>query len=650
MTLIEKYDKAGIEQRKQMFYNYMMKSGLKDSSCKQYAFTHTNNDAVINAVYEVTKKYSLFEVIDLFQAQAIYEKVLKTDANKKVNNSLSATIYNYKKFIDKMETQQDDSNDSVHHSPIKNETVIDNSVTTTPNKPNVWVYAPGEGARKWQECQDRNVMLLGWDEMENFQKYASRKDIVKSLREVFGNFDNSYVNDSLAIWQFCREMHPGDIVYAKKGTSMIIGRGIIKGEYKYDKDSSEYKNSRYVEWMDVEEHEYSMRLPQKTLTCITGYTDMIERLEKLFEPVNEVQQIPFKTADIIRKIKPSGLIYDDVLIKRFAYSLMSKQFLILSGLAGSGKTQLAIVYAKAMVEDEEMQMCVVPVGADWTNREPLLGYPNALKEGEYVLPENRVLQIMLRAKRYPERPYFLILDEMNLSYVERYFADFLSAMESHMEIPLWHKEGEDEDDVPSSVALPKNLFIIGTINVDETTYMFSPKVLDRANVIEFKVSCDEMDKFLDEAPNVDVSRVNGTAADMAEDFVRKAVESVDISKDANDVLKNFFKQLKTVNAEFGYRTATEIGRFLSMSKDDLGLDMAVDCAIVQKLLPKLHGSRKKLEPVLLALWKECFDKDDKNLVMSRDNVLKAKYPLTADKIQRMHDAAQINGFTSFAEA
>ncbi len=360
-----------------------------------------------------------------------------------------------------------------------------------------------------------------------------------------------------------------------------------------------------------------------------------------------IQQIPFSIKTIITHIESTGLLYDSTLIKRFAFSLMAKQFLILSGLAGSGKTQLAIAFASALIEDDS-QMCIVPVGADWTNREPLLGFPNALKEGEYVKPDNGVLDLLINAS-IPEnasKPFFLILDEMNMSYVERYFADFLSAMESHKEIPLWG----GSTGVPSSVALPKNLFIIGTINVDETTYMFSPKVLDRANVIEFKVSCDEMDKFLDEAPNVDVSRVNGTAADMAEDFVRKAVESVDISKDANDVLKNFFKQLKTVNAEFGYRTATEIGRFLSMSKDDLGLDMAVDCAIVQKLLPKLHGSRKKLEPVLQALWKECFDKDNKDLVMSRDNVQKAKYPLTADKIQRMHDAAQINGFTSFAEA
>ena len=99
--------------------------------------------------------------------------------------------------------------------------------------------------------------------------------------------------------------------------------------------------------------------------------------------------------------------------------------------------------------------------------------------------KSNALKLILEAGK-PEnkdKPFFLILDEMNLSHVERYFADFLSAMESKEEIPL--HDSEDEKIIPQSIEIPKNLFVIGTVNVDETTYMFSPKVLDRANVIEF---------------------------------------------------------------------------------------------------------------------------------------------------------------------
>lgn len=362
-------------------------------------------------------------------------------------------------------------------------------------------------------------------------------------------------------------------------------------------------------------------------------------------------KISFSISTIIQYIQETGLIYTDNLIKRFAFSLMAKRFLILSGLAGSGKTQLALAFANALIADKK-QLCVVSVGADWTNREPLLGFPNALKDDEYVRPESGVLDLLIEANKEENlnKPYFLILDEMNMSYVERYFADFLSVMESGEGISLW--KGSDE--VPSAISLPKNLFIIGTINVDETTYMFSPKVLDRANVIEFKILSDEMGNFLKEMKNVDRCSINGKAAGMGADFVNLAnVKELDKDDEAVNTLQNFFKELKKVNAEFGYRTATEIFRYIAQAKknddtkDKLTSYDILDAAIIQKLLPKLHGSRKKLEPVLAQLWKLCFTEE---VHIARENVDKAIYKESADKILRMYEAANANGFTSFAEA
>lgn len=368
-------------------------------------------------------------------------------------------------------------------------------------------------------------------------------------------------------------------------------------------------------------------------------------------------QQPFSISRMISIISETGLLYSPDLIKRFAFSLMSKRFLILSGLAGSGKTQLALAFANALIEDET-QLCVVPVGADWTNREPLLGFPNALQEGLYVKPESGVLDLLIEANKQENKakPYILVLDEMNMSYVERYFADFLSSMESHKAMPLWKGFS---DEVPQTICLPDNLFIIGTINVDETTYMFSPKVLDRANVIEFKISPDEMDLFLREMKPIDRECINYKAADMAASFVSIA-ESKDLAddKEIRETLTSFFKDLKAVNSEFGYRSATEIYRFVShaQTNDDTEKKMTlaeiIDCAVVQKLLPKLHGSRKKLDKTLNTLWKECFDGEaqKETTSISADKVEKAKYKLTADKIQRMYESAMANGFTSFSEA
>ena len=366
---------------------------------------------------------------------------------------------------------------------------------------------------------------------------------------------------------------------------------------------------------------------------------------------------------LIESLLSTGLIYSPTLIKRLAFSLMAKPFVILSGLAGSGKTQLALAFAKCLSENIKEQVCTVSIGADWTNREPLLGYPNALKSGEYVLPESGVLQLLMRANEDPSMPYFLILDEMNLSVVERYFADFLSAMESREPIKLWDGNESEEDEnkyVPKEIQLPKNVFIIGTINVDETTYMFSPKVLDRANVIEFKIATDEMKDYLGKKVNINLEQAYSTCADMAVDFVNKAKSQVEKDEKNKDILLSFFQELKKVNAEFGYRTVNEISRYIHFvnendddtddEKDRLKGDKAIDTSILQKLLPKLHGSRKKLVPVLTSLWQLClkdgFTKEIDAEFIKND----FKYPESAEKIQRMYNAVVDNGFTSFAEA
>ena len=116
-----------------------------------------------------------------------------------------------------------------------------------------------------------------------------------------------------------------------------------------------------------------------------------------------------------------------------------------------------------------------------------------------IYQSTKILDLLLEASldTNSAKPIFLILDEMNLSHVERYFADFLSALESRDAGLHLHREGKGKRlprqpgglaDVPETLRLPRNVFVVGTVNVDETTYMFSPKVLDRANVIEFRVA------------------------------------------------------------------------------------------------------------------------------------------------------------------
>ncbi len=359
-------------------------------------------------------------------------------------------------------------------------------------------------------------------------------------------------------------------------------------------------------------------------------------------------------------IKNSGLSYSDIVITRFTASLLTKPFIILTGLSGSGKTKLAQAFVQWICQNES-QYRIIPVGADWTNREPLLGYPNALKPEEYVKPDSGVLDLLIQANNQPDLPHFLILDEMNLSHVERYFADFLSVMESKEEIPLY-AEGTVQNGVPAKLKVPSNLFIIGTVNIDETTNMFSPKVLDRANTIEFRVTQDEMKNFLGNIRDINMDALTGKGAGMAKSFLEMAASrefaTADIAE-INAALVQFFGELKKTGAEFGYRSATEILRLihqLTALDNTLTTNQKIDIAIMQKLLPKLHGSRRKLCPVLETLGSFCISGDVKIIKdvfekpefdFNSSNVL---YSLSLEKIARMYRGAIDNGFASFAEA
>lgn len=348
-----------------------------------------------------------------------------------------------------------------------------------------------------------------------------------------------------------------------------------------------------------------------------------------------------------KDLSAAGLMLRSELIQRFVASLLAKRFLILTGLSGSGKTKLAHAFAAWIAETDD-QYRLVAVGADWTTNENVVGYQDALQAGIYRKPSNGALDVILRAENDPVRPYFLILDEMNLSHVERYFADILSAVESGQEIAL-HSAADSlksfEDDplpVPPKLRLPDNLFIVGTVNVDETTYMFSPKVLDRANVIEFRATAGDIAAFLDNPAKVDMGALSGKGAAFGSAFVGEAGAAAQLegatTADLKERLTEIFGELAKIGAEFGFRTAHEITRFThfhaKLSGDGWQFKDALDAQVLQKLLPKLHGSERRLGPVLKALEAFCETH---------------QCAASLEKIHRMQDRLK-DGFTSFAEA
>jgi 5-methylcytosine-specific restriction endonuclease McrBC GTP-binding regulatory subunit McrB len=280
----------------------------------------------------------------------------------------------------------------------------------------------------------------------------------------------------------------------------------------------------------------------------------------------------------------------------------------------------------------------------------LLGYYNLLDERYHVTP---VLCLLLEAKDHPDKPYFIILDEMNLAKVEHYFSDFLSIMESRTqdkpEGEALHLHSRDnvqaqdgKGDVPTSFNIPANVYFTGTVNIDESTYMFSSKVLDRANVIEFNdVELTGYKRGIGVADSFVLSAEDARNKLQSGDFTSKA--NFDAAVKTAPTLYTYLDELlfilRQYHLHFGYRVINEISHFVCNAQEmirDFDLEETMDIQILQKILPKFHGTQGKLEKPLNEMFEFC-------------SVENARFPRSAQKLERMIQNLQVQGYTSFIE-
>ena len=376
--------------------------------------------------------------------------------------------------------------------------------------------------------------------------------------------------------------------------------------------------------------------------------------------------------DAIARIKAyisfRGFTYPDNLIENFYLSLKSKPFTILAGTSGTGKTRLVKLFAEAIDANEENgRYKMVPVRPDWSDSSDLFGHVDL--NGQFV--PGAVLEFIAKAQANPGKPYILCLDEMNLARVEYYLSDFLSVIETREVVdgkivsdPLVTAEKYGADTAAMSkygeIRFPQNLYLVGTVNMDETTFPFSKKVLDRANTIEF----DYVD--LSSVKNTDATKADPITApnsflETSYLFLKQCMdEDPDYVKGVCADLQKINAVLQKANAHVGYRVRDEIVFYL-MNNKKAGLlsdDEALDNEIMQKILPRIQGSSESVKDMLCELFKilagdyEGYQTKNNDVAVKmkdklNDKGANVKYPKSARKVAFMVRRFEEDGFTSY---
>ncbi len=355
-------------------------------------------------------------------------------------------------------------------------------------------------------------------------------------------------------------------------------------------------------------------------------------------------------ADVLRYLEAfaasQGMTYPPLSLRNYYLCHKTKPFVILAGLSGTGKTRLTELFAEAITGATRSRYRLLPVRPDWADPSPLLGYHNALT-GNYIgTPFLEVLRDAARAENH-DRAYFVALDEMNLARAEHYLADILSAMETRTgEIAL---AGTFD-----AVRLPPNVFLSGTVNVEEGTHPFGAKVLDRANVIEFGAV-----RFAPRPQNVPQALPEIAADDRERLFLSGRLTGIEgaearLSAVSPAFLARFYDTLIALSElleprgfAFGYRVRDESLRYIAHAfapngatllvdggTGEQNLTAALDLQILQKVLPRLSGTQERLGRFLetLTAW-----------------VAAQGFVRTEEKLRRMTRRADDDGMVSFWE-
>ncbi len=369
-----------------------------------------------------------------------------------------------------------------------------------------WLYAPGHNASKWAEYSTEGLMGIGWGEIGDLSAFESRSDMQKKMQEVFDP-DRNYKMDSLATWQFANEVKPGDIVYAKKGISKLVGRGVVSSEYYYDEEIQDgYKNFRKIDWKNVGEWDHPGKAATKTLTDISAYTDYVEKLETLFVDT-EVEELPeeikawpeYGKEKFLNEVFMDGSSYDTLV-----GLILNKKNVILQGAPGVGKTYAANRLAYSIIgEKNKDQVMMVQFHQSYSYEDFIEGFrPSSGSEG-FEIKKGSFYNFCKKAADDSENKYFFIIDEINRGNLSKIFGELFMLIEKDKRGNSLQLLYSDE-----KFFVPKNVYIIGMMNTaDRSLAMLDYALRRRFAFYEMKPAFDQ-NKFIEYRMGLDNVRFN----------------------------------------------------------------------------------------------------------------------------------------------
>ena len=346
---------------------------------------------------------------------------------------------------------------STNHNNKTNDSET-NTLSDKKHKLHYWMYTVFDDT-SWMECQQKEIMVLGMDNIGDYSQYDSKESLRQELISTYDN-STSRKNQALMAWNFANKLAINDVIFAKRSNT-LVGKGIVTGDYIFDDSRQEYKNIRTVKWLQIGEWEHPGKSVAKRLTDITPYTDYIEKLITIFTPDElddvdtqpEVDYPEYSSADFLSDVYMSEQDYETLV-----NVLKMKKNIILQGAPGVGKTFTAKRLAYSIIgskNPDRVQM--IQFHQSYSYEDFIEGYRPT--ENGFTIKKGSFYKFCKLAEDDDENDYFFIIDEINRGNLSKLFGELFMLIEKDkrgIELQLLYSD--------ENFSVPPNVYIIGMMN------------------------------------------------------------------------------------------------------------------------------------------------------------------------------------------